>query len=209
MIRLLLSRTDLWSDYPQTEVTSDRTIVRLKGAYDYTIPIRMWPLIISFPSKSDPWSHYSHPEATPEHTIPIRKRPLIIPFTSGSDLWSYHSHPEVTSDHTIPIQKWPLITLLPSAADLWLDHSHPQVTYDQTIAIRNQNPDPVIIVWEHTLCVGPRMIRGHFRMAPQRGLYPLRYICLGSRVYLADGICIIFSDFTDRNVCTNLATVFS
>ena len=149
MIRLLPSRTDLWSDYPQTEVTSDHTIVRSKGAYDNTIPIRMWPLIISFPSKSDPWSHYSHPEATPEHTIPIRKRPLIIPFTSGSDLRSYHSHPEVNSDHTIPIRKWPIIRPFPSGT---------------------KNPDPVIMVWEHTVCVWLRMFRGHFRMAPQPGL---------------------------------------
>ena len=40
---------------------------------------------------------------------------------------------------------------------------------DHTIPIRNQNPDPVIMVWEHTVCVGHRMIRGHFRMAPQPG----------------------------------------
>ena len=138
-----------------------------------TIPIRKWPLIIPFPSGSGLWSDHSHPEVTSDQTIPIRKWPLIIlspdrkwplirPFPSGSGLWSDHSHPEAASDQTIPRP-------FPSGSDLWSDHSDLQVTYDQTIPIRNQNPDPVIMVWEHTVCVGLRMIRGHFRMAPQPG----------------------------------------
>ena len=42
-------------------------------------------------------------------------------------------------------------------------------TSDHTIVRSNQIPDPVILVWEHTVCDGLGLIRGHFRMAPQPG----------------------------------------
>ena len=94
-----------------------------------------------------------------------RKRPLIRPFPSRSGLWSDHSHPEVTYDHIIPIRKWPLIILspdrkwppvrrIPAGSDIWSYHFHTELTSDQTISIRNQNPDPLILVWEHTRCLG-------------------------------------------------------
>ena len=99
------------------------------------------------------WSYHSHPEVTSDQTqirpLPdncatmaqTKPRPLSRRLCASDYLWSYHSHPEPTSDHTIP---------------------RPKVTPDQTIPIRNQNPDPVIMAWEHTVCVGLRMIRGHF-----------------------------------------------
>ena len=43
------------------------------------------------------------------------------------------------------------------------------MTSDHTIVRWNQIPDPVIWVWEHTVCVGLGLIRGQFRMAPQPG----------------------------------------
>ena len=104
--------------------------------------------------------------------------PLIIPFPSWSDflpspdqsdLWSYHPQTEVTSDHTIPRPKWPLIIPSPDRSDLWSYHPQTEVTSDHTIVRWNQIPDPVILVWEHTVCVGLGLIRGHFRMAPQPG----------------------------------------
>ena len=117
---------------------------------------------------------------------------MLIPFLSGSDLRSYHSHPEATSDHTIsrpkvtpdqtiPIRKRPLIRPFPSASDIGSDHSHLQVTYDQTILIRKQNTDPVIMVWEHTVCVGLRMIEvtsgWHLKLDS-------RPMCLYSAIYI-------------------------
>ena len=44
-----------------------------------------------------------------------------------------------------------------------------EVTSDHTIVRSNQIPDPVILVWEHTVCVGLGLIRGHVRMEPQPG----------------------------------------
>ena len=85
-------------------------------------------------------------------------------------LWSDYSHPEVTSDHTIPRPKWPLIIPSPDRSDLWSYHPQTEVTSDHTIVRSNEITDPVILVWEHTVCVGFGLIRGHFRMAPQPGL---------------------------------------
>ena len=53
------------------------------------------------------------------------------------------------------------------------------MTSDHTIVRWNQIPDPVILVWEHTVCVGLGLIRGHFRMAPQPGVYPSQNHHLG------------------------------
>ena len=96
--------------------------------------------------------------------------PLIRPFPSWSDFWSYHPQTKVISDHTIPRPKWPLIILSPDRSDLWSYHPQTEVTSDHTIVRWNQIPDPVILVWEHTVCVGLGLIRGHFRMAPQPGM---------------------------------------
>ena len=107
--------------------------------------------------------------------------PLIRPFPSSSDFWSYQPQTKVASDHTIPRPKWPLIIpsprpkwplIIPSPdrSDLWSFHPQTEVTSDHTIVRWNQIPDPVILVWEHTMCVGLGLIRGHFRMAPQPGL---------------------------------------
>ena len=104
------------------------------------------------------WSDRSHPELTYDHTIPRPKWPLIIP-----------SQTEVTSDHTIPRPKWPLIIPSPDRSDLWSYHPQTEVTSDHTIVRSNQILDPEILVWEHTVCVGLGLIRGHFRMAPQPG----------------------------------------
>ena len=105
----------------------------------------------------------------PQGNLENKVQEIRLKTQTESDSWSDHSHPEATSDQVIPIRKWPLIRPFPSGSDLWSGHSHPQVTYDQTIPIRNRNLDPVIMIWEHTMCVGLRMIRGHFRMAPQPG----------------------------------------
>ena len=117
--------------------------------YDQTVTIQIKPLIWLSPDWSDIWGLRS-------------KGPMIIPFPSESVPSSDCSHLEVTSDHTIPIRKrplirpsldrkWALIRPFPSRSDLRSDHSHPQVTYDQTLPIWNQNPDALIIVWEHTV----------------------------------------------------------
>ena len=94
------------------------------------------------------WSDHSHLEAT---------------------FWSYYPQTKVTSDHTIPGQKWPLIIPSPDRSDLWSYYPQTEMTSDHTIVRWNQIPDPVILVWEDTVCVGLGLIRGHFRMAPQRG----------------------------------------
>ena len=115
------------------------------------------------------WSDLSHPEVTSDHTIPRPKWPLIRPFPSWSDLWSYYHQAEVTSDQTIPILKWPLIILSPGRSDLWSYHPQTEVTSDHTIVRSNQIPDPVILVSEHTVCVGLGLISGHFWLTPQPG----------------------------------------
>ena len=97
--------------------------------------------------------------------------PLIRPFPSWSDFLSYHPQIKVTSDHTIPRPKWPLIIPSPDRSDLWSYHPQTEVTSDHTIVRWNQIPDPVILVWEHTVCVGFDLIRGNFRMAPQPGCF--------------------------------------
>ena len=96
LTRRLPSRTDLWSDYPQTEVTSDHTIVHSKEAYDHTFPIRKPPLIIPCPDQ---------------------KWPLMRPFPSGSNLWSENSPPEVASDQTVSVRKWPMLRPFPSGTN--------------------------------------------------------------------------------------------
>ena len=171
------------------KIVSDHTIpirkwplIRPKSDHCQTI-VQPWPRLNPNHCPDD-----CARQMTSDHTIPRPKMPLIrpsskhLPTTSrplSRRLCDHGPHQTqtivptivqvMTSDQTIPIRKWPLIRPFPSASDLWSDHSHPQVTYDQTIPIRNQNPDPVIMVWEHTVCVGLRMIRGHFRMAPQPG----------------------------------------
>ena len=159
LIKPYPDRSNLWSYHPQTESDPWLDHSHPKLTFDPTTPIRKWPLIIPFPSTSDFWSYHFHPKVTSDHslprpkvisdhTIPIRKWPLIIPFLSESDPWWYHAyHPQTESDP-------------------WSYHSHPEFTSDHTFPIWNQNPDPVILVWEH-VCVGLGMIRGHFRMAPQ------------------------------------------
>ena len=144
------------------EMVSDQTNVHLNPT-----------LIRPFPSRSDFWSYHPQTKVTSDQTIPILKWLLIIPSPDQSDLWSDHSHPEVTSDHTIPRPKWHLIIPSPDRSDLWSYHPQTEVTSDHTIVRWNQIPDPVILVWEHTVCVGLGLIRGHFRMAPQPGLFKI------------------------------------
>ena len=62
------------------------------------------------------------------------------------------------------------------------------MTSDQTILIGNQNPDAVILVWEHTVCVGLGLIRGHFRMLPQPG-----------RQEAIESLIFVISRFSTRN----------
>ena len=95
--------------------------------------------------------------------------PLIRPFPSWCDLWSYDPQTEVISDHTIPRPKWPLVIPSPDRTDLWSYHPQTEVTSDHTILRSNRISDPVILVWEHTVCDGLGLIRGHFRMARQLG----------------------------------------
>ena len=97
------------------------------------------------------------------------KLSLIRLMCAWIHLWTDHSHPEVTSDHTTPRPKWPLIIPSPDRSDLLSYHPQTEVTSDHTIVRWNQIPDPVILAWEHTVCVGLGLIRGHFRMAPQPG----------------------------------------
>ena len=139
-------------------MVSDQTNVRLNP-----------PLIRPFPSWSDFWSDHPQTKVTSDHTIPRPNWPLIILSPDRSDLWSYYPQTEVTSDHTIPRPKWPLIIPSPDRSDLWSYHPQTEVTSDHTIVRWNQIPDPVILVWEHTVCVGLGLIRGHPRMAPQPG----------------------------------------
>ena len=148
LIRIMCAWILLWSHHSHPEVTSDQTI-----------PILRWPLIIPSPHRSDLWSYH-----------PRQKWPLIIPSPDWSDLWSYHPQTELTSDHTIPRLKWLLIIPFPDRVNLWSYHPQTEVTSDHTIVRSNQIPDPVILVWEHTVCVGLGLIRGHFRMAPQPGM---------------------------------------
>ena len=116
------------------------------------------PLIRPLPFWSDLLSYHPQTEVTSDHTIPRTKWPLIIPSPERSDLWSYH-----------PRLKWPLIIPSPDRSNLWSYHPQTEVTSDHTVVRSNQIPDPVILVWEHTVCVGLGLIRGHFGMAPQPG----------------------------------------
>ena len=130
-----------------------------------------WSLIRLMCAWNRVWSDHSQPEVNSDHTIHRPKWPLIIQTPDRSDLWSYHPQTEVTSDHTIPRPKWPLIIPSPVRSDLWSYHPQTDVTSDHTIVRSNQIPDLVILVWEHTVCVGLGLIRGHSRMAPQPGYY--------------------------------------
>ena len=97
------------------------------------------------------------------------KSSLIRLISAWIGLWSDHFHPEVISGHTIPKPKWPLIISSPDRSDLSSYHPQTKVTAEQTIVRSKKIPDPVILVWEHTVPVGLGLIRGHFRMAPQPG----------------------------------------
>ena len=72
----------------------------------------------------------------------------------------------MVSDQTIVRLNPPLIRPFPSWSDLWSHHLQTEVASDHTIA-----PNPVILVWEHAVCVGLGVIRGQLRMAPQPGIY--------------------------------------
>ena len=64
---LIRPKSDHGPDDCALQMNSDHTIPRPKVTPDQTIPIRNWPLIRPFPSESDPWSDYSHPEPKPRH----------------------------------------------------------------------------------------------------------------------------------------------
>ena len=82
----------------------------------------------------------------------------------------------IRSDQIIPILKRLLIIPSPDRSDIWSYHPQTEVTSDHTILHSNQIPDPEILVWEHTMCVVLGLIRGHFRMAPQSGLWSDRSV---------------------------------
>ena len=112
-------------------------------------------------------------EKVSDQTIPILRWPLTIPSLVRSDLWSYSPQTEETSDHTILRPKWLLFIQSPDRSDLWSYHPQTEVASDHTIVRSNQIPDPVNLVWEHTVCVGLGLIRVHFQMAPQPGAFVL------------------------------------
>ena len=125
------------------------------------------------------------------------KWPLIRLMCAWIHLWSDQYHPEVTSYLTIPRPKWPLIIPSPERSDLWSYHPQTEVTSDHTIVRSNQIPDPVILVWEHTVCVELGLIRGHFRVSPQPGMYYIRFWTTASEEYL---LWLISSYLTDQNI---------
>ena len=69
-----------------------------------------------------------------------------------------------------------MIRPLTSGMDHRSDQPQTEVTSDHTNVRSNQIPDPVILVWEHTMCVGLGLIRGHFRMVPQLGMHAKKQV---------------------------------
>ena len=121
------------------------------------------------------------------------KRSLIWLMCAWIRLWSDHSHPEVTSDHTIPRPKWLLIIPSPDQRELWPYHPQTELTSDHTTVPSNQIPNLVILVWEHTVCVGLGLIRGHFRTAPQPWM-----VCLLNLSRLVAASCSMWNKNDER-----------
>ena len=80
---------------------------------------------------------------------------------------------KTTSDQTNKTRMWPLIR-----------PSHSEVTSDHNILRSNQTTDIVVLVWSgNTHCeLELGLIRGHFRLPPQLGLFSTRFL-FNRRIY--------------------------
>ena len=79
------------------------------------------------------------------------------------------------------------------------------MTSDHTIVRSNQIPDPVNLVWEHTVCVGLGLIRGHFRVGPQSGRGSMFQLYI-SVIVLTVGVILMantYDLFAKKEVSTN------